>query len=50
MLTASDHNYIVFTISSSPIQISIKIRPSLPKADWNKYKEILSQHEQMNLK
>ena len=48
ILTPSDHNYIVFTISSSPIQIPIKTRPSLPKADWHKYKEILSQHEQMN--
>ena len=41
ILTPSDHKYIVFTISSSPIQIPIKTRSSLPKADWNKYKEIL---------
>ena len=48
ILTLGNHNYIVFTIPSSPIQITMKTRPSLPKADCNKYKEIPSQHEQIN--
>ena len=45
LLTSSDHNYIIFTISTSPIQIPTKTRPSFPKANWETYKEILSQHD-----
>lgn len=42
-LTPSDHNYIRMTISSSPIQIPIRPRPSLKRADWQTYRYILNQ-------
>jgi len=42
ILTPSDHIYIKFTISSSPIQIPIKERPSLKKADWETYRDRLN--------
>ena len=42
ILTFSDHNYIVLTISTSPIQIPIKERDSIRLANWEKYKNLLS--------
>ena len=42
ILTSSDHNYMKFTISSSPLQIPTKERPSLKRADWDTYRDILS--------
>ena len=44
LLTPSDHIYIILTLSTTPIQIPIRTRPSFPRADWNEFKEILSQH------
>ena len=44
-LTPSVHNYIIFTISTAPIQIPTKTRPSFPNANWELYKEILAQHQ-----
>ena len=42
ILTSSDHNYIVFTISTSPIQVPIVERESISRADWVKYRSVLS--------
>ena len=40
-LTSSDHIYIVFAISASPIQIPIKKRDEVRRADWDRYGQIL---------
>ena len=39
-LTSSDHIYMVFTISASPIQIPIKERDEVRRADWDRYRQI----------
>jgi hypothetical protein len=39
--TPSDHKYIIFELSTSPIQIPTKERPALKKADWIKYRQEL---------
>jgi hypothetical protein len=41
-ITPSDHIPIIATISANPIQIPIRPRKQHHKADWNKYKQILS--------
>ncbi|NJL51981.1 MAG: hypothetical protein HC930_06695 [Hydrococcus sp. SU_1_0] len=43
-ITPSDHIPIIITISANPIQIPILPRPSFHNANWNAYKETLSQH------
>ncbi|KAF9756153.1 RNA-directed DNA polymerase from mobile element jockey [Nosema granulosis] len=40
-LTPSDHIPIMFTISTSPIQIPVRERTNFVRADWDKYREIL---------
>lgn len=47
LLTSSNHNYIVFRIPASPIEMPIKAKLSLPKADWNKHKKMIPQHERI---
>ena len=41
-MTPSDHISIVFTVSSDPIQIPIKPRQSIHKANWQQYQNDLS--------
>lgn len=40
-LTPSDHIPIIFTISTSPIQIPVRERTNFVRADWEKYRELL---------
>ena len=42
ILTSSDHNYIVLTISASPIQVPIAERDSVGSANWDQYKNLLA--------
>ena len=42
ILASSDHNYIVFTISTSLIQISIIEKDSIRSGNWEKYNKTLS--------
>ena len=43
-LTPSDHTPIIATISTNPIQVPIKPRLQLHRADWSKFKSLLSIH------
>jgi hypothetical protein len=47
--TPSDHYPIVYTITTQPIQIPIKPRPSYCKAKWNNYKAELEHHPIINI-
>lgn len=44
-ITPSDHIPIIFSLSTSPIQVPIIERPSYKKADWDLYKEKLEEAE-----
>ena len=48
-MTASDHLPIVLTVSTDPILIPIKPRPSYKQADWDGYSHTLSNHPTIDL-
>lgn len=48
-ITTSDHIPIIFTVSTSPIQIETKRRFTMSKANWEGFKQDLIQHQIPNL-